>query len=202
MNIKMGRNLFHCQTRHREMKSIIYLFIIILILGTSSCEEYVHRKKVENLVKEWTGKTIVFDPEIPCISVMQDTVSCISDKPYKILLYTDAKGCESCKMQPGKWKPVIEEADSTLFGLLSFEFYFHPKKNAHNILFALRRDGFDYPVHIDLEDKLNKLNKFPTDTNYQCFLLNKDNQVILIGNPFTNPNIWKLYKQIISIQTQ
>jgi hypothetical protein len=154
------------------MKKIISLFSIILILGIcSSCEEYVHRKKIESLVKEWTGKTIVFVTEIPCISVMQDTICpCISNKPYKILLYTDAKGCESCKLQPNKW----------------------------NILYILRRDRFDYPIHIDHEDKLNKLNKFPTDVNYQCFLLDKDDKVILIGNPFTNPSLWKLCKKIIS----
>jgi hypothetical protein len=102
------------------MRKISCVFIVILILGICSCEEYVHRKKIENLVKEWTNKTMVFVPEIPCISVMQDTIcSCISNKPYKILLYTDAKGCESCKLQPNKWKQVIEEADSTLSELLS-----------------------------------------------------------------------------------
>jgi hypothetical protein len=70
------------------MKKSIYLFAIILILGICSCEKYVQHKKVENLVKEWTGKTIVFDTEIPCISVMQDTIcSNINNKPYKIRMH-------------------------------------------------------------------------------------------------------------------
>jgi hypothetical protein len=112
----------------------------------------------------------------------------------------DAKGCESCKMQPNMWMQIIREADSTLSDVLSFEFYFHPK-NEKNLLHILKRERFDQLIHIDRNDTLNKLNKFPTDINYQCFLLDKDNKVILIGNPFNLPNIWSLYKKIISKKT-
>jgi hypothetical protein len=183
---------------HKAWHIITYLFAGILILGICSCEEYARRKKVNYIVKEWTGKTIVFDPEIPCMSIMQDTIyPSPNNKPYKILLYVDAKGCASCKIQTEKWKSIIEEADSTLSGLLDFEFYFYPKKNAGNILHVMRINKFSYPVHIDRKDRLNTLNKFPTDPKYQCFLLDKDNKVLLIGNPFTNPGIWELYKKTI-----
>jgi hypothetical protein len=185
---------------------VAYLFAVVLISGVCSCEGYVRRKKADNLVKEWTGKTILFDREITCGSVMPDTpdtiCSRINNRPYKILLYLDAKGCASCKIQTEKWKSIIAEADSTLPGLLSFKLYFHPKKNESHIYYALRLDKFDYPVYIDRKDRLNELNKFPMDPDYQCFLLDRNNRVVLIGNPFTNPRIWKLCKKIISENQQ
>ena len=55
-----------------------------------------------------------------------------------------------------------------------------------------------YPTFMDLEDKINQLNHFPKQLSYQCFLLDKDNKVVTIGNPTLNLAIWELYKEHIS----
>jgi hypothetical protein len=110
----------------------------------------------------------------------------------------DSIGCSACRLRTYNWKKVFEEANLISSDILSFEFYFHPK-NERELLFVLRGSEFNYPVvHIDRENKLNKLNKFSSNINYQCFLLDKENKVILVGNPFTNPSIWSLYKKIIT----
>lgn len=62
---------------------------------------------------------------------------------------------------------------------------------------ALRRDAFDRPICIDIDDQLNKLNKFPADMTFQTFLLDKDNKVAVLGNPVHNTAVKDLYlKQI------
>jgi hypothetical protein len=97
-----------------------------------------------------------------------------------------------------KWKQIIKEADSILPNAIDFKFFFFPK-NEKDLLLLLKKDGFDYyPFYIDKEDELNKLNRFPSDENYQCFLLDNNNKVLSIGNPTNNPNIWILYKKIIT----
>jgi hypothetical protein len=45
---------------------------------------------------------------------------------------------------------------------------------------------------------IERLNHFPKQQQYQCFLLDKDNKVLMIGNPVTNPKIWDLYKAQIA----
>jgi hypothetical protein len=45
---------------------------------------------------------------------------------------------------------------------------------------------------------INHLNRFPDESTYQCFLLDKNNKVLMIGNPSLNPKIWELYKQQVS----
>ena len=73
-----------------------------------------------------------------------------------------------------------------------------PKKYA----ILLKRDGFDRPICIDLDDRLNKLNKFPADMTFQTFLLDKNNKVTVLGNPVHNTAVKDLYlKQITGKDT-
>lgn len=45
---------------------------------------------------------------------------------------------------------------------------------------------FSYPIIYDYHGTLDSLNQFPKNRIFQTFLLDKDNKVILIGNP-----IWR-----------
>ena len=177
-------------------KIIILTFLPLLLL--SSCKKDDKKTNAEKIVTEWVGKTVVFPADIMCTSAGRDTICPdLSATPYKVLVYTDSVGCTSCKLQMYKWTALIEEAVAEMEGQLSFHFYFHPK-DKKELMFLLKRDNFKYPVLFDEEDKLNKRNKFPSDMSFQCFLLDKDNKVALIGNPVLNPAIWELYKQVVT----
>jgi hypothetical protein len=91
---------------------------------------------------------------------------------------------------------VIKEAETETPGKIGFHFYFQPK-DEKELKFMLRRNNFRQAVYIDKGDKLYRANKLSGNMSYQCFLLDKDNKVILIGNPTLNPRIWELYKQTV-----
>lgn len=177
-------------------KGIIALFFIIGIL-LYSCKTDNYSVEPAKMVKEWIGKEIIFPQKTTCFSMNKDT-SCISPSltPYKILVYTDSVGCISCKLDLYKWNKIIEEVKNETKDLVNFQFYFHPK-DINEMYFLFRRDAFRYPSHIDIYGRLNKLNNLPTDSRFQTFLLDKDNKVLLIGNPVKNIQIWDLYKRII-----
>ena len=63
-------------------------------------------------------------------------------------------------------------------------------------LFASNR--FTYPVFMDLNGNINRLNRFRPEMQYQCFLLDKDNKVVMMGNPALNIRIWESYKEQIT----
>jgi hypothetical protein len=90
--------------------------------------------------------------------------------------------------------------DSLPANKLSFLLFFHPK-NKKELQYLFRRDRIDYPVFIDANNALEQMNNFPKLPQYQCFLLDKDNKVLMIGNPVSNPRIWELYKQTVFGQT-
>jgi hypothetical protein len=78
--------------------------------------------------------------------------------------------------------------------------FFHPK-DYREIRHLLRGDGFDIPVCIDMEDRLNKLNRFSADMTFQTFLLDKENKVIVTGNLVHNLVVKELHLKRISGQS-
>ena len=62
---------------------VLIIFVIEFSFCLSSCNSY--QRKVRNIVKEWSGKEIVF-PSLDAKIMGRDTIiSCISDYKYKIL---------------------------------------------------------------------------------------------------------------------
>lgn len=78
-------------------------------------------------------------------------------------------------------------------------FFLHPKpRDKQEITYLLKRDGISVPVCIDEKDRLNSINKFSTRDDYQCFLLDKDNKVVSIGNPVHNIRVKEMYLSTIA----
>lgn len=181
------------------MKYRIYFLILIVLVIIVIAVFYRDKwdlAEAETAVIEWRGKEIIFPSKVRCTYWGRDTVCADIKTPYKVLLYTDSIGCISCKLQLYKWNSLIEMTDKLMVGQLSFLFYFHPKDEDY-LQSLLKRQDFRHNVFIDSEDKLNTENNLPVDMKYQCFLLDKDNKIILVGNPTMNPDIWSLYKKII-----
>lgn len=170
--------------------------VLLLVTGIISCKRDTKKVDAGKIVAEWTGREILFPPGVPCSYLGRDTVCPDPSSPYKILLYTDSTGCTDCKLQLYKWNALVKEAETDMPGQIGFHFYFQPK-DENELKFMFRRDYFNHAVYIDRQNKLHELNGFPNDMSYQCFLLDKDNRVILIGNPTLNPRIWDLYKQAV-----
>lgn len=178
------------------MKYISLLLLIAFPALFISCNGG-KKEKIARLVEEWQGKTILF-PEQIVFTSYQDTVSYrIPDAEYKILVYVDSIGCTSCKLQLPEWKALIRKTDSITGGKVPFLFFFHPK-DTKELFYLLKRDRFGLPVSIDPGDRLNRLNGFPSRMNFQTFLLDRENRVVVIGNPVHNGAICDLYLKEIT----
>ena len=175
-------------------KTGIWLLMLCLL---AACQDS-DKQRLTRLVQEWDGKEISFPAQAVFTVQGRDTVDFRwQAAPYRIVTYVDSLGCASCKLQLPKWKQLIAETDS-LFGKdkLSYVFFFHPK-DARELTYLTRRDGFTYPVCFDREDAFNRVNRFPSEMALQTFLLDKDNRVVAIGNPVHNPQVKELYLNII-----
>ena len=180
------------------MKTLNLIILVLLPIFFSCKNEQKEKEKhIAQLVNEWQGKQIVFPENLIFTRYLTDTTDYqIPQSDYKVLVYVDSIGCTSCKLQLPKWKALIEYTDSVTQEKTPFLFFFH-SKDYKEIRYLLKRDGFDRPVCIDMDDRLNKLNKFPADMTFQTFLLDKNNKVAALGNPVHNTAIKDLYlKQI------
>ena len=177
---------------------VLYLFICIFCF--LACQDN-KEKQVKELVQEWQGKEIKF-PDNPIFTqYVKDTVDYqIPVSDYKVVMYVDSIGCVSCKLQLSRWKEFIGQVDSVCNKDIPFLFFFQPKDN-QELRRILKIDNFSLPVCIDTEDRFNKLNHFPSDMMFQTFLLDKDNKVVVIGNPIHNLAVRDLYlKEIAGIE--
>ncbi len=173
----------------------LWIFGVLLLL---SCKETKDKKQLIALLEEWEQKTIVFPSHsIFTVQGEKDTVDFPIRGRYKILVYMDSIGCTRCRLRLGDWKKFMQQVDSTSVDSVQFLFFFFPKEEM-GLHWTLKTDQFNNPVCIDKQDSLNLLNHFPQRMDFQTFLLNEDNKVIVVGNPIYNSKVRDLYLRILS----
>jgi hypothetical protein len=176
-------------------KSIRYCFLlsVFYFIGCGSVSD----DDPSNIVMAWVGKTITFPSNIPCARLGEETPCQSVATKYKVLLYTDSAGCVSCDLRIDAWKTLIAESKDKIPGQMSFYFYFNPRAG-ERLSDLFKKENFKEQVYIDSDDLLNKRNRFPDKMPYQCFLLNEKDEVLLVGNPTLNPNIHKMYIDLMA----
>ncbi|MDR2233767.1 MAG: DUF1573 domain-containing protein [Tannerella sp.] len=183
------------------MQKSVFILVVSFWVCFPSCRENSRRDVAAKIIAEWTGREIQFPAGIPCQSSGRDTVCIDPHHPatYKIMLYVDSTGCNTCRMKISVWKQLMAEADSLFPGQMDLLMFYQPKnRDVKEVMSQMRLYDFRYPVFIDTENLIDKSNRFPAIDDFRCFLLDGDNKVVLIGNPTINPAIWELYKQQIS----
>lgn len=176
------------------LTSFLYIIMLVCLLGCKRVNTY---GEVAQLAKEWNGKEIVFPDSLEFTLFGKDFVcDTIPLSEYKIVTYIDSLGCASCKLRLPSWMELIQQLDA-MDRKVPVLFYLHPL-DSRSLKAVLRRDNFNYPVCMDTDDQLNRINHFPSTIDFQTFLLDKDNKVVAIGNPVHNPKIKELYLNILN----
>ena len=147
-------------------------------------------------VKEWQGKKIQIPQNIIWKFNGKDT-SCYNllNSSFKILVYVDSVGCTPCKLKVDRWKSLIDSCQQSFLDV-SFLFVLHAHDFEEIEMEFLLHD-FNYPVIYDPQNYFDRLNHFPQNQLFQVFLLDGENEVLLIGSPITSTQIWELYKKRI-----
>ena len=173
----------------------ICLIFILFVLFFGSCQ--ISRKEnIQKIIQEWHGKEIFIPDDITFKSLGRDTASSyLWKKPYKIFTYIDSIGCSSCNLNLSDWKKLIDLCRQQQIDV-GFIFTVH-SSDFEQFIDDLYFNDFNYPIIYDYHNSFDKLNQFPP-TPYRTFLLDKDNKVQLIGSPINNPQIWELYKNLIT----
>ena len=180
----------------------LFLLFGMILSSFVSCKQDYTKQKVSSLVQEWIGREISFPKSLVYTIQMTDTITDIMESLhlFTIINYIDTTGCTSCKLQLPKWKEFIRLVDSVTNKTVPILFFFQPKDN-DELRYYLQRDSFSFPVCIDTQHRFNSLNHFPSEMMFQTFLLDKDNKVVVIGNPIHNLAVRDLYlKEIAGIE--
>jgi hypothetical protein len=164
---------------------------IIICCLVASCSSSKDDKKAVAL---WQGKEMLYPQQVEYKAMARDTsISC--DYSYTILTYIDSIGCTGCQLNIPAWKQMI---DSLTALQLDAHVLFVVHSNDYEYFeLMLKIYNFTYPIAYDYHNTFDKLNHFPP-APYRTFLLDKDNNVLLVGSPVNNPAMWALYKKMIT----
>ena len=177
---------------------VLYLGMFILLGGCHS-KDYKARKMIE----KWYGRTVAF-PTSPEAKILgRDTTVTITDlldKEYSVLTFFDSTGCTECNMKLHDWHLRVKDI-AGLEDKVNFIFIVHAKNFEAVSAFAVK-NKFDHLIFYDTGNALRKANPdLPVSPEFQSFLLDREQKVVLIGNPARNNPLWKLYKQQIGEKT-
>ena len=155
------------------------------------------RPQIADIVEEWYGKTLSLPSNLKFVLYDKEVTSLLQNKwDYAVVSYTDSIGCTSCKLQLNRWKDLINVFDSLYSQKVTFIFVMHPF-DRKELVQLLKEYQFDYPMCIDEDNLFDKRNHVPKNNMFQTFLLDKNSEILAIGNPVLNPKVKTLYQEII-----
>ena len=175
------------------MKIHIPIYCLLILIGLSCGSN--EKRKLQKELQNWRDKEIIFIPNLQAKILGKDTIIQINSNKLKIVNYIDTTGCTECRLELYEWSKKIEEI-KTLTSEIDILFIAY-QKEYDNLETLLKKNLFNYPILYDRYGEMEKINNFPRSPLLQCFLIDQNNHIILIGNPIRNDNIWNLYKKAI-----
>ena len=174
------------------MKGIL---LICLLLAGSGC---VNNEKMQ--IVSLIGKQIRIDDRCRSLSAKEGELYAKSafyelEKPIKIITYMDSSSCTQCALQIlVEWNRMLKEVVSDSVGFVTVVY----PVDETGLRLALGMLQLENSLLYDASNRFLKDNKLiRVLARNRTFLLDKNNRVILVGEPFHKPQLWELYKSSI-----
>ena len=177
------------------MKNVVVIFICVVTI--MSCK---YNSKLPEEIMLFQKKPIMLTKQSELIIKGQNKVIKNEiQRGLKYVIYKDSLDCTSCAISKMHfWNDFIKYAEP-YNRRLKFYFIYSPlKKDYKRVEFLLKNIDFDYPILLDTLDEFAKLNPhLPKNRALHAFLLDEDNNVILVGDPLYNKRIEKMFYNIV-----
>lgn len=184
--------IYSIQIDKSKMKFALIPISIILLL---SCTERHRKKQLEQLFSTeimLPNTSFLFNKTLDSTNL---------DIPAKMIVYFDAETCASCALSRiWEWDEV-SHITQTSCGKYQTLFIFTPNpKDLQSVKQVFKGMHMENKlVYLDEQNDFITSNPtIPKDAMFHTFLLDRDNKIVLVGNPVYNEKLWGLYKNTIS----
>lgn len=141
------------------------------------------------------------------INLFLDSMDCrnaakemiVKQPALKLVVYSDTLICSSCRLREmQKWNPFLKRVERYQ-GDISAYFIFRPLAKDMNVFnFTMKALPPLCPVFVDTANVFSRNNShISSNPKMHTFLLDENNNVILVGSPLENKKIEKLFWQIV-----
>ena len=175
-------------------RQISVIFIVIALLCSACAGNNEYKKKLEEEFLPFKAKTITLPENMlveNCVEqgIADTTLLC---RPLKMVVYVNQEGCQDCNLRTllPVYMFMLENQHLENFGVIIILNTFDMEAAA----FTLSDMRFNRTVFFDLDGSFERLNPhLPAGEQFHTFLLNKENKVVLVGNPVHNEKLKSLY---------
>lgn len=174
-----------------------YIFSLVLaICICSGCTS-----DLENQMKKFSGSRVAFD--ITLTRYFGDSLDMqyrmTADSTIKFVVLYDSTECSSCRVNTlGQYEDIRALSNERGEKVTPIIIFSPAMGQTGELKKELRLHELSFPIYIDSCRNFNKINtQIPVDRRLHAFLLNRNNEVVLIGNPVNNPQLWTLYEDTV-----
>ena len=185
------------------MKRVLSVFVpvIVAVAFLCGCGEARVRRLATRMMK--SEITVPQTLELMNGKYIADSSWLESDGKYRLIVTIAKEHCTSCRIS------AHELIDSLLVSVPSavlapMVVLSGPDGEALETAYStIAKFSLGYPIYLDESSELLRQNpSIPEDTRFQSFLLDPDGRVVLIGDPTTDYNMMKLYRQVLVERTR
>lgn len=180
-----------------DISNRILLGLLCLLTFPSGCGR--DKDRVKNYMEEMKSTPISL-----CLDKMfcgRNPLKDSKNKAYRMVVYVDSSECTPCAL--GKlrfWNPLIKEAQDKKIDI-DYIFIIAPKlEDKDDVNMEMEITDLRSSIYLDTAYVFRKTNPaIPMDNRFHSFLLNKENNVIMVGSPIASEKIKDIYIRTIDI---
>ena len=177
-----------------------YSFFVVFVLSSIMFSSCSHRQKIQEQITKMNSQSVAIDlynmqRVDPLMSECYDSI----DEEFSFVVFTDSNQCSGCSLNKmSSWNTLLK-LEKLTNGKVKFNFIVEPRSGDElSVLQTAKNIDFVHPLYIDTRHVFRNANAFiPKDPLFHIFLLDKDQKIVLIGNPLLNKKIEKLAIKVI-----
>lgn len=189
-------NVFSCYVKNATMNKGKIITLFVLLMFFLGCMKDV--KKDIILMKSVPFELNIDD--LTCVKLSHDTIKNTESRELlKIVVFSDSTVCSPCEIKAlTAWNHYMQLVQRSEGKLQLYFIFASNKKDAKSLLYTLKEYFIDYPVYIDTRGVFQQNNPHLSKNRLlHTFLLDENNNVILVGNPVRNLRVKDLYDKAI-----
>lgn len=190
---------------HTKNLSIVLVIIALFLLA--GCDD--SKKSIKNTLLSMQKDTIIMplDKMICMHSENAESITlkgCTLKDTYQYIVYVDSTQCNPCAIDGMYAWNVLVDSLRTRKSHVDFVFIVAPRKEQmEETILSIKSSGIISDVYVDTSYVFSLSNpRLPQKEKFHCFLINKENKIIMVGDILYNPAVRKLFNKIINLNKQ
>lgn len=184
----------------RIKKNIFVCFVFCLMLMPQSCS-HKEKKMRDNIEKMRKNPICIPSDKMVCVLNKEKLTKEFVNDEYslKLVVYVDSVVCSSCRLKEMyKWDDFLSKLESVSSQIKVFFIFATSYDNIRKLKISAKTLPNSFPIYMDTTNIFLRMNPhIPHNPMFHTFLLDENNNVLLVGNPLENEKIEKLFWQIL-----